>query len=63
MEEFLKKSLNFKAVKGTNQFGFGGISQGQTFVVDDNQKIFVKQNSDPVVSSFFRIFVESSKCI
>ena len=50
MEEFLKKSLNFKTVKGTNQFGFGGISQGQTFVVDDNRKIFVKQNSDSVVS-------------
>merc|ERR1712156_145410 len=48
MEEFLKKSLNFKTVKGTNQFGFGGISQGQTFVVDDNRKIFVKQNSDSV---------------
>ena len=57
MEEFLKKSLNFKTVKGTNQFGFGGISQGQTFVVDDNRKIFVKQNSDSVVSYKYAYFL------
>ena len=50
LENFLKQNLNFQNVKATNQFGGGCISQGQTFIVDDNKKIFVKQNSEAIVS-------------
>ena len=49
LEEFLKKSLNFKTVKATSHYGGGCISQGQSFEVDDGKKIFVKQNSDKIV--------------
>ena len=53
MDHFLKTSLNLQNVQATNQFGGGCISQGQTFIVDDNNKIYVKQNSN-IVSIFFR---------
>ena len=53
MEKFLKTSLNLRNVQATNQFGGGCINQGQTFIVDDNNKIYVKQNSN-IVSIFFR---------
>ena len=52
MEHFLKTSLNLQNVQATNQFGGGCINQGQTFIVDDNNKIYVKQNSN-IVSIFF----------
>ena len=54
MEKFLKTSLNLRNVQATNQFGGGCINQGQTFIVDDNNKIYVKQNSD-IVSIFFSL--------
>ena len=50
LEEFLKKALNVKTVKATSHYGGGCISQGQTFEIDNGQKIFVKQNSDKNVS-------------
>ena len=56
MEQFLKKSLNLKNVKATNQFGGGCISQGQTFNVDDDKKIYVKQNSEAIVSTYVGLF-------
>ena len=52
MDNFLKTSLNLRNVQATNQFGGGCINQGQTFIVDDNKKIYVKQNSN-IVSFFF----------
>ena len=52
MDNFLKTSLNLRNVQATNQFGGGCINQGQTFIVDDNKKIYVKQNSN-IVSIFF----------
>ena len=54
MEKFLKTSLNLRNVQATNQFGGGCINQGQTFIVDDNNKIYVKQNSN-IVSIFFSL--------
>ena len=51
MDNFLKTSLNLQNVRATNQFGGGCINQGQTFIVDDNKKIYVKQNSN-IVSIF-----------
>ena len=53
MDNFLKTSLSLRNVQATNQFSGGCINQGQTFIVDDNNKIYVKQNSN-IVSIFFR---------
>ena len=51
LESFLKESLKYQTIKATNHYGGGFISQGQSFVVDNNQKIFVKQNSEVIVSN------------
>ncbi len=65
LEEFLKKSLNCQSVKPTNHFGGGCISQGQSFVVDHDKKIFVKQNPDKSVSrrGLTRYFKMDKNCI
>ena len=59
LEDFLKKNLGFEKVSGTNYRRGGDISQGQSFLVDGYQKIFVKQNSEQVVRrglNFHKIF-------
>ena len=56
IEEILKKSLGYGVVKPTRHYGGGCISQGQSFEVDNGQKVFVKQNSGRVVSSILSIF-------
>ena len=45
IEELLKTRLNFKSVKATNYRRGGDISSGQTYLVDNDQKVFVKSNS------------------
>ena len=45
IEDLLKKELNFKTVKATNYRRGGDISSGQTFIVDNEQKVFVKSNT------------------
>ena len=45
LEELLKTRLNFKSVKATNYRRGGDISSGQTYLVDNDQKIFVKSNA------------------
>ena len=62
IEEILKKSLGYGVVKPTRHYGGGCISQGQSFEVDNGQKVFVKQNSDRVVS-ILKIHVFVSFCI
>jgi len=45
IEDLLKKELNFKTVKATNYRRGGDISSGQTFLADNEQKVFVKSNT------------------
>ena len=61
LEEYLKEKLNYQNCRGTNHYRSGDISQGRTFVVDNNEKIFVKQNSENIVSFYPKLTQLSMK--
>ena len=44
IEEILKSNLGVKSVQATGYGGGGCISQGQAFILDGNEKVFVKIN-------------------
>ena len=50
IEEILKKSLGYSVVKPTGHRGGGCINQGESYEVDGGKRVFVKQNSDKIVS-------------
>jgi hypothetical protein len=50
LTEYLKQSLGYSTIKATGRIRSGDISQGETFIVDNDQQIFVKQNSNAAVS-------------
>ena len=57
IEEILKKELNFKTVQATSYRRGGDISSGQTFIVDNDQKVFVKSNSSKNVRLYLTNFI------
>ena len=57
IEEILKKSLGYSIVKPTGHRGGGCINQGESYEVDGGKKVFVKQNSDRIVSGEFYCLV------
>ena len=60
IEEILKKSLGYSVVKPTGHRGGGCINQGESYEVDGGKKVFVKQNSDKIVSDLDYLVL--SKC-
>ena len=44
LEELLRSALGCESVRSTGRGGGGCISQGQAFVIDDKDQVFVKEN-------------------
>ena len=44
LEEFLRSALNCKSVRSGGRSGGGCISQGQAFLIDEKDLVFVKEN-------------------
>ena len=57
IEELLKRSLGYSVVKPTGHRGGGCISQGESYEVDGGKRVFVKQNSDKIVSDDFKYLI------
>ena len=53
IEEILKSNLGVKSVQATGYGGGGCISEGQAFILDGNEKVFVKINKRAKVTFIF----------
>jgi protein-ribulosamine 3-kinase len=63
MEELVRTALGCQSVRATGRGGGGCISQGQVFIVDDKDQVFVKENEKAkvhFVESGFVGFVEQA---
>ena len=52
-EDFLRSALSCKSVRSTGRGGGGCISRGQTFILDEKEYIFVKENDQAKVKIIF----------